>query len=190
MCYRDEVMKITILPTRLLWMIIFVFIPSGNLFYLYLYRLHKKVMRLKQKMILLFLCFTGMLQCKTVFSQNLIVNASFEDTSLIFEENLQNWHKYFGHDTPDYFNLGNISPHNNLFDTYLGGTQPKEGNAFMGIFCYRVFPSKSSKNVREFIESPLVRKLEKNSVYRFKVSLCLDEESNVSSSTSAETLIK
>ncbi len=172
-------MKKNIFPIMLLWMVVYVLVSCCNLADLYLYELLRKVMRFKPKKILLFLCFSGILQCKTAFSQNLIPNASFEDTSLIVEENLQNWHKYFGHDTPDYFNLGNISPNNNLFDTYIGGTLPKEGDAFMGLFCYRACPSKNSKNVREFIESPLIRKLAKDSVYSFKVSLCLDAESNV-----------
>jgi OOP family OmpA-OmpF porin len=135
-------------------------------------------MRFKSEKIL-FLFFVGLLIYTTSFSQNLIPNASFEDTSFISVDSLQQWHKYFGHDTPDYFNFRNNSTYNNVFDIYIGGTMPKEGNAFMGFFCYRVCPSEKSKNVREFIESPLTSKLIKDSLYNFKVSLCLDDESNV-----------
>ena len=141
--------------------------------------LTNKIMPSRPNQILLFLYISGLLLGNTVWSQNLILNPSFEDTSLLIEENLNNWHKYFGHDTPDYFNLGKTSPHNNVFDSYLGGVLPKNGDACMGIFCYRVCPTKKSKNVREFIESPLIRKLERDTVYRFSISLCLDAESNV-----------
>jgi OmpA-OmpF porin, OOP family len=136
-------------------------------------------MRHNPKMIFLFLIFMVMMQCNSSFSQNLIPNASFEDPVQTDKENLQNWHKYFEHDTPDYFDLENSSGEKNLFDTYMGGTTPKEGNAFMGFFCYRVCPSKNSRNVREFIESPLIHSLTKDSVYSFKISLRLDAESNI-----------
>jgi len=137
-------------------------------------------MHFRLKKVLFILYFSGILQCTTTISQNLIPNASFEDTSLLVTENISGWHNYFDHDTPDYFNLGNTNPYNNVHNTYMGGTTAKHGEAFMGLFCYRVCPSKNSRNVREYIESPLISKLEEDAVYTFKISLSLDAESNIS----------
>lgn len=113
-----------------------------------------------------------------VLSQNLVPNSSFEELIDFTIKNDSGWHKVQGSDTPDYFNLSDYS-HRKVFDDYLGGTVPKTGNGFVGIFCYRVHPGRNVYNIREFIETPLVRELKKDSLYRVEVSLCLDKESNI-----------
>jgi outer membrane protein OmpA-like peptidoglycan-associated protein len=76
--------------------------------------------------------------------------------------------------------LNHQTPCNNIFNNYLGGIKPRNGDAFAGIFCYRVHPDREIKNIREFIETPLLSPLEKDSLYKIQISLCLDAESNVS----------
>jgi OmpA-OmpF porin, OOP family len=107
-----------------------------------------------------------------------VPNSSFEDFIDFTITNDTGWHKVQGTDTPDYFNLGDNS-NRKLFKEYLGGTIPKTGNGFVGIFCYRLHPGRNVKDIREFIETPLVSELEKDSLYRMEVSLCLDKESNI-----------
>jgi OOP family OmpA-OmpF porin len=113
-----------------------------------------------------------------IMSQNLVPNSSFEDFIDFNTTNKTGWHKVQGTDTPDYFNLSDYS-HRKVFEDYIGGTVPRTGNGFVGIFCYRVHPGRDIKNIREFIETPLVSELEKDSLYRVEVSLCLDKESNI-----------
>jgi OmpA-OmpF porin, OOP family len=113
-----------------------------------------------------------------ILSQNLVPNSSFEEFIDFNTKKDSGWHKVQGTDTPDYFNLNDYS-HRKVFDDYLGGTVPKTGNGFVGIFCYRVHPGRNVYNIREFIETPLVRELKKDSLYLVEVSLCLDKESNI-----------
>ena len=113
-----------------------------------------------------------------LYSQNLIPNPSFEDPINFKDTTILGWHRVQDSDTPDYFNFGDNSK-KNIFDTYIGGTKPKTGAGIIGIFVYRVSPTRNIRNVREFIESPLVRQLERDSLYRIEISLCLDSESNV-----------
>lgn len=113
-----------------------------------------------------------------VQSQNLVPNPSFEDFVDFAAKTSSGWHKIQNTDTPDYFNLGNQKPYNNIFDKYFGGTQPKTGNAFVGFFCLRSNPQRNVKNVREYIGTTLLYTLEKDSLYKVEISLCLDVESN------------
>lgn len=137
-------------------------------------------MRLNPALIISTFIVTGIFRFGPSYTQNIIPNGSFEDDESILNQKQISWHKYFRHDTPDYFNLGKSRPHNDLFDKYMGGALPQNGDAFMGIFCYRVQPIKKTRNVREFLETTLLDTLEKDSVYTFRISLQLDEESNVS----------
>lgn len=114
-----------------------------------------------------------------VKSQNLVPNPSFEEFIDYRNSKSNNWHSLQETDTPDYFNFSVDSPCNKVFNEYLGGASPKTGNGFTGIFCYRVHPERKIKNVREFIETPLIGSLEKDSLYRVEVSLRLDDESNL-----------
>jgi OmpA-OmpF porin, OOP family len=125
-----------------------------------------------------FICLVIKLNLSPLLSQNLVPNSSFEDFIDFNITNDTGWHKVQGSDTPDYFNLSDNS-NRKLFKEYLGGTIPKTGNGFVGIFCYRVHPGRNVKDIREFIETPLVSELEKDSLYRMEVSLCLDKESNI-----------
>jgi hypothetical protein len=56
-------------------------------------------------------------------SQNLIPNHSFENYIDFSTSNSDEWHRVQNNDTPDYFNLSNITPSNNIFDKYMGGAQ-------------------------------------------------------------------
>jgi OOP family OmpA-OmpF porin len=116
----------------------------------------------------------------SVLCQNLIPNPSFE-VPVNFENirNQNEWHKYFAHDSPDYFNFSSEFESYNIFDNYFGGTMPADGQAFMGIFCYRVNQRKKINNIREFVETPLTETLIKDSVYDLSIDICLDKESNV-----------
>jgi OOP family OmpA-OmpF porin len=111
-------------------------------------------------------------------SQNLVPNPSFETFIDFNSSKSAGWHKVQISDTPDYFNLSSNNTFNNIFSDYIGGTRPKSGDGFIGIFCYRVQPDRNIKNIREFIETSLLYPLEKDSLYKIEVSLCLDGESN------------
>ncbi|HYW96362.1 MAG TPA: OmpA family protein, partial [Bacteroidales bacterium] len=113
------------------------------------------------------------------YSQNLVPNGSFENYVDFDGKNPSGWHKVQNTDTPDYFNIGVSRPVNNIFGEYLGGASAKYGDSFVGFFCYRIQPARRIKDVREYIETPLDRTLEKDSLYRVSVSLVLDAESNV-----------
>ena len=121
--------------------------------------------------VILLLCFIP------VQSQNLVPNSSFEDFVDFTGKTTSGWHKIQHTDTPEYFSFGN-KPHNNIFAEYIGGTQPKTGDSFAGFFCLRSNPQRNVKNVREFIGTTLLSTLEKDSLYRVEISLCLDAESN------------
>lgn len=112
-------------------------------------------------------------------SQNLVQNPSFEEFVDFKTDGVKGcWHKIQSSDTPDYFNLSESNSYNNIFTDFVGGTKPKSGNSFIGIFCYRVQLSRNIKNIREYIETSLLNKLEKDSIYKVEISLCLDKESN------------
>ena len=111
-------------------------------------------------------------------SQNLVPNPSFEDLVDFAGKTNSGWHKIQNTDTPDYFNFDGPKPVNNIFDKYIGGTQPKTGSAFVGFFCLRSNPQRNVKNVREYIGNTLLNPLEKDSLYKVEISLCLDAESN------------
>lgn len=111
-------------------------------------------------------------------SQNLVPNPSFEDFIDFSGKTNSGWHKIQNTDTPDYFNFDRHKPVNNVFDKYIGGTQPKTGTAFVGFFCLRSNPQRNVKNVREYIGTTLINTLEKDSLYKVEISLCLDAESN------------
>jgi OmpA-OmpF porin, OOP family len=132
------------------------------------------VPKMKYFVVLYFIFF-----CLQNKSQNLVPNPSFEEFISFDTSHNKGWHKVQESDTPDYFNLSNDHPYNNIFKDFLGGTKPKSGNGYVGIFCLRVNPKRSIKNIREFIESPLLTTLEKDSLYKVEISLCLDAESNI-----------
>ena len=112
-------------------------------------------------------------------SQNLLPNPSFEDFVDFKTDNKSGWHKLQNSDTPDYFNFSKEKSSNNIFNEYIGGTNPKSGNGFVGIFCIRINPQRNINNIREFIESPFVKQLEKDSTYKIELSLFMDCESNI-----------
>jgi OmpA-OmpF porin, OOP family len=112
-------------------------------------------------------------------AQNLVPNSSFEQYINFDTSQYNGWHKVQASDTPDYFNLSNNKPYNNVFNDYIGGTYPKTGTGFTGMFCYRIEPNRTIKNIREYIETTLISGLEKDSLYSFEISLSLDAESNV-----------
>ena len=120
-----------------------------------------------------------MLNLHQIISQNLVPNSSFEEFIDFNKSKKTGWHKVQGSDTPDYFNLSDYSSHKREFNDFIGSTVPKTGNGFVGIFCYRVYPRRNIRNIREFIETPLASTLKKDSIYRVEVSLCLDKESNI-----------
>ena len=115
-----------------------------------------------------------------IFSQNLVPNYSFEEQINFDIPGTLGWHKVQLSDTPDYFNLDEGSPSNDIFKSYIGNVSAKSGSGFTGIFCYRINPNRRINNIREFIETPLISNLEKDSLYTVKISLYLDEESNIS----------
>jgi OmpA-OmpF porin, OOP family len=126
-----------------------------------------------------YLCFLFLFISIPLKSQNLVINPSFEQFINFDTAKFIGWHKVQISDTPDYFNLGNSNPFNNIFNKYIGGINPKSGTGFVGIFCYRVNPDRNIKNIREIIETSLSSTLEKDSLYKVEISLCLDAESNI-----------
>ncbi len=120
-----------------------------------------------------------MLTMEGVYSQNHVPNGSFEDYIDFDTAKTFGWHKVQSSDTPDYFNLDRNNPYNDMFDKYIGGARAKDGSAFVGIFCYRVQPYRKVRDIREYIETALTDTLQKDSLYRVELSLCLDGESNI-----------
>ena len=132
-----------------------------------------------KRLIILFLYSICIGVYSNVKAQNLIENYSFEKFIDFSNNNNSNWHKVQKSDTPDYFNLSTDAPHNSIFKKYMGNVSPKSGDGFVGIFCYRVSSIRGIKNIREFIESPLLHTMEKDSMYKIELSLRLDIESNL-----------
>lgn len=112
-------------------------------------------------------------------AQNLVPNASFETALDFGRKDETGWSKLQDNDTPDYFNFNTENPHNKIFEVYRGGTNPRSGFGFAGIFCYRTYPERKIRNIREYIKTPLTECLEKDSLYKVEMSICLDRESNV-----------
>ncbi len=112
-------------------------------------------------------------------SQNIVTNSSFEEFIDFSKSDILNWHKVQESDTPDYFNFGEVTPNNNIYNKYMGNIEPKSGDGFVGIFCYRKSTVRGIKNIREFIEAPLKQALEKDSLYKIELSIRLDIESNL-----------
>lgn len=132
---------------------------------------HKKPRQISLLLLLILLSYPSI-------SQNLVPNASFEEFIDFNIVKTSGWHKVQISDSPDYFNVGINSSFNNIFGKYTGGTIPKTGNGFVGLFCFRVHKEREIKNVREYIETDLLDSLQKDSIYIVEISLCLDEESN------------
>ncbi len=128
---------------------------------------------------LYFILIGLLLPDQLTFSQNLVPNPSFEVPINFDSENQLNWHKLQGSDTPDYFNFSGKSSSETIFAKYTGGADPKTGDGFIGLFCYRVNPQRGIRNVREFVETELLKPLEKDSLYKIELSLLLDGESNI-----------
>ena len=112
-------------------------------------------------------------------SQNLVPNSSFEEFVDFSSNKSIGWHKVQTSDTPDYFNFSNSDPYNNIYNKYMGNINPKNGDGFIGIFCYRVSTTRGIQNIREYVESRLLQALDKDSLYKIELSLRLDIESNI-----------
>ena len=123
-----------------------------------------------------------LVQSSGLFSQaeNLVNNPSFErriDFRHTTEEN--NWTKCLKNDTPDYIGFSDRGEPDFYFRKYIGGLLPYEGEAYVGIFCYRIHPFQGIKEVREFIQVPLKKKLQKDTLYNVGLYIALDPESNI-----------
>lgn len=112
-------------------------------------------------------------------SQNLIPNSSFEEEISFNGDKKGDWIKCIASDSPDIFSFSDTNTLK-LFNEYLGGIPPKSGNVYAGIFCIRNTKSFSQKEVREFIQCPLITSLEKGRQYNVEFYVALDPESNVS----------
>lgn len=120
--------------------------------------------------IIFILCFSRFL-----FSQNLVPNAGFEEKiSKKFDGQTGYWKKCIDSDTPDYFN---DSLAKNIFKKYIGNVKPHSGKSFTGIFVYRNRPNRRNE-IREFIQSPLIQNLKKDSIYYAEAYVIPDQESN------------
>lgn len=110
---------------------------------------------------------------------NLVVNPSFEK-----EIDFQNppsdnkWSKCLKNDTPDYITFTERGEPDFYYRKYIGGLLPFDGNAYVGIFCFRIHPLNGIDNVREFIQAPLSQTLQKDTLYRVSFHVALDPESN------------
>lgn len=111
--------------------------------------------------------------------KNLVVNPSFEQ-GINFNEPTegQGWTKCLKNDTPDYITFTKRGEPDFYYRKYIGGLLPYDGDAYVGIFCLRIHPLNGVENVREFIQTPLVHKLEKDSIYTLSMQVALDPESN------------
>lgn len=114
------------------------------------------------------------------FSQpsNLVTNPSFENYVDFDNSSVtSNWKKCLKNDTPDYIEFSARGKPDFYYRKYIGGLLPYDGDAYIGIFCYRINPLRGIDNVREFVQAPLVSTLEKDTVYTISLMIALDPES-------------
>ncbi|MEN8203246.1 MAG: OmpA family protein [Bacteroidota bacterium] len=115
-----------------------------------------------------------------VFSQssNLVVNPSFEET-IDFKDisSNENWTRCLKNDTPDYIEFTSRGEPEFYYSKYIGGLLPYDGEAYVGIFCYRTNPLRGVENIREYIQAPLRETLQKDTVYQVSLYIALDPES-------------
>lgn len=126
-------------------------------------------------------------QASVLFSQgsansqsgNLVVNPSFED-KIDFQntDSGSSWSKCLKNDSPDYITFTERGEPDFYYRKYIGGLLPYDGDAYVGIFCYRIHPVNGIDNVREFIQAPLGHKLIKDTLYTVSIHMALDPESN------------
>jgi hypothetical protein len=119
--------------------------------------------------------FTDLFCLATKAQINLVINNSFEDTtvnSCAFPDGFGSWDIVSS--TPDYFNancwLASQVPQN-----YVGYENAHSGNGYAGIVCYIRTPSCSfSPNVREIMQGLLIGELKKGKKYcvEFWISVC------------------
>ena len=116
-----------------------------------------------------------------LFSQqgNLVINPSFEE-KIDFESQAAklNWTKCLKTDTPDYISFTERGEPDFYYRKYIGGLLPYDGDAYVGVFCYRIHPLNGIDEVREFIQTPLSHKLIKDTLYTISIQVALDPESN------------
>ena len=119
-------------------------------------------------------------QCNVAFSQssNLVVNPSFEQ-KIDFQNasDRSDWTKCLKSDTPDYIEFTSRGEPEFYYRKYVGGLLPYDGEAYVGIFCYRTNPLRGIENVREFIQVPLKEPLQKDTLYHVSLHIALDPES-------------
>lgn len=112
-------------------------------------------------------------------SGNLVHNPSFEkriDFQNLASDN--NWSKCLKNDTPDYITFTERGEPDFYYRKYIGGLLPYDGDAYVGMFCYRIHPLNGIDNVREFIQAPLRFTLQKDTLYTISIHVALDPESN------------
>ena len=110
------------------------------------------------------------------YSQNLVVNGSFEETSdcSFGIANLKAANGWYSPSSasPDYYNRCMDSIHSRVPCNLAGCQVPKTGNAYAGIVAY--FPE---KEYREYLEGTIVNPLVKGKAYQFTMSISLAEAS-------------
>ncbi len=84
-------------------------------------------------------------------STNLVVNPSFEEM-VDFQNSTgnENWTKCLKNDTPDYIEFTSRGEPEFYYSKYIGGLLPFDGEAYVGIFCFRTNPLRGIENIREF----------------------------------------
>ena len=111
--------------------------------------------------------------------ENLVINPSFEE-KIDFKSPAAelNWTKCLKNDTPDYITFTERGEPDFYYRKYIGGLLPYDGDAYVGVFCYRIHPLNGIDEVREFIQAPLSHRLIKDTLYTISVHVALDPESN------------
>lgn len=110
---------------------------------------------------------------------NLVLNPSFEErVDFLFGDPSLEWTRGLRNDTPDYITFTERGEPDFYYRKYIGGLLPVDGNAYAGIFCYRIHPLRGIKEVREFIQVPLKHTMEKDTLYTISFFVALDPESN------------
>ena len=113
----------------------------------------------------------------TACAQNLVPNPGFEEDSTGDFSGLEGgWQKCVDKDSPDYFSFADSSTVH-MFSKYFGGIKPHSGKAYCGIFCYRRTTNYKFREIREFIEVPLLHPLVEGQRYYIKFYVALDAES-------------